>query len=72
MTQGTIKKLVTDRGFGFIVPDEATADGKDLFFHRADVQNSSYDALREGQHVTYTLGTDERKGTPKATQVQAA
>lgn len=71
MAQGTIKKLVTDRGFGFIVPDGEAAGGKDLFFHRNDVQSPSYDALREGQQVTYTLGTDERRGTPKATEVRS-
>ncbi len=71
MAQGTIKKLVSDRGFGFIVPEEALPDGRDLFFHRADVQASGYDALREGEQVTYELGKDERRGTPKAMQVKA-
>ena len=71
MAQGTIKKLVSDRGFGFILPEGEASTGKDLFFHRADVQGTSYDALREGQQVTYQIGTDERRGTPKATQVQA-
>lgn len=71
MTVGTIKKLVGDRGFGFIVPATPAADGKDLFFHRADVGGAGFDALREGQSVTYVLGTDERRGTPKAVQVSA-
>ncbi len=69
MAQGTIKKLVSDRGFGFILPEGEAATGKDLFFHRADVQGTGYDALREGGRVSYELGKDERKGTPKATQV---
>ena len=72
MAQGTIKKLVSDRGFGFILPDGQSATSKDLFFHRADVQGTGYDALREGQKVSYEIGTDERRGTPKATQVQSA
>jgi len=54
------------------LPEGAEATGKDLFFHRNDVQNTGYDALREGQKVTYEIGTDERRGTPKATQVQPA
>jgi cold shock protein len=70
MAQGTIKKLVSDRGFGFILPEEQSADGKDLFFHRADVETISYDGLREGARVTYEVGIDERRGTPKATHVQ--
>ena len=71
MTNGTIKKIVGDRGFGFISPAGATAQGKDLFFHRADVQGAGFDSLREGQAVTYELGTDERRGSPKALQVKA-
>ncbi len=71
MAQGTIKKLVSDRGFGFILPEEAQSDGRDLFFHRADVQGTGYDALREGERVTFELGKDERKGTTKATLVRS-
>ncbi len=69
MAQGTIKKLVSERGFGFILPEGAEANGNDLFFHRSDVQGTSYEALREGQRVTYDLGRDERRGTPKAANV---
>lgn len=70
MANGTIKKLVSDRGFGFIMPETASPDGKDLFFHRTDVGGAGYDALREGVQVTYDLGKDERKGTPKALNVK--
>jgi len=71
MSDGTIKKLVSDRGFGFILPDGEAANGKDLFFHRSDVQGTGYDALREGEKVTYDMGKDERRGTPKATNVKS-
>ena len=70
MAQGTVKKLVTDRGFGFIVPD-GEQGGNDLFFHRTDVQGAGYEALREGDQVTFDLGTDSRRGTPKADNVRA-
>ena len=72
MPTGTVKKLVSDRGFGFILPEGAAPTGKDLFFHRADVGGAGYDALREGQKITFDVGTDERRGTPKAVKVQAA
>ena len=72
MAQGTIKKLVRDRGFGFILPEGAAAQGSDLFFHRVDVEGNAYDALQEGQTVSYEVGTDERRGTPKATHVAAS
>ena len=71
MINGTIKTLVSDRGFGFI----ATAtqpSGKDLFFHRDDVVGAGFDSLRTGQAVTYELGTDARRGSPKAVRVTAA
>ena len=71
MARGTIKNLVSDRGFGFILPEEAQPTGKDLFFHRADMRGTSYEELRVGQQVEYDLGTDERRGTPKATNVRS-
>jgi cold shock protein len=70
MADGTIKTLVTERGFGFIIPEGG--GGQDLFFHRTDVTSGSYEALRVGDRVTYELGTDERRGTPKAVQVQSS
>jgi cold shock protein len=70
MANGTIKKLVHDRGFGFILPEGAPANGTDLFFHHTDVQGAGYDVLHEGDQVTYDLGRDERRGTDKATNVR--
>ena len=67
MAQGTIKKLVRDRGFGFILPEGAE---KDLFFHRSDVQGTSYDELQEGAQVEYDPATDERRESPKAANVR--
>jgi CspA family cold shock protein len=73
MATGTIKSLVTDRAFGFIAPEGGAPDGKDLFFHKSDVQSSVfYDQLRVGQTVQYDLGRDQRRGTPKATNVRPA
>ena len=51
MAEGTIKRKV-DRGFGFIT----TANGKELFFHMSAVDGTTFEALREGQRVTYTEG----------------
>ena len=52
MAQGTIKKL-TDRGFGFI---EGASDGTELFFHHTSVEGTSFEELREGDTVEYTVG----------------
>ena len=51
MAQGTIKKLVTDKGFGFI-----EGDGKEMFFHQSSVEGVNFDELREGQAVEFTEG----------------
>ncbi len=63
MSQGKIKKLVSERGFGFIEGSQG-----DLFFHTSEVQGVSFDALREGQDVEYTAG--QNKGRPCATSVR--
>ncbi len=73
MATGTIKNIVSDRGFGFIQPEGGSVDGKDLFFHRSDVQGStSFEQLRVGQSIEYDLGRDQRRGTPKAINVRTA
>ncbi len=71
MPQGTIKNLISDRGFGFIVPEGADIRAKDLFFHHSDIQGSRIEDLQVGQLVDYDLGTDERRGTPRAANVRA-
>src|ERR1700710_2469244 len=48
MASGSIKRLVRDRGFGFI-RDEG---GQEWFFHRSSVQGS-FDSLNEGQRVSF-------------------
>ena len=66
--KGTIARL-TDRGFGFITPEEG--GDKDLFFHaRSLVEGVEYDSLKEGDTVTYDLEQGE-KG-PAAVNVQPA
>ena len=52
MAEGTIKRLITDKGFGFIL----TETGEDLFFHMSNVQGATFESLREQQRVTYTEG----------------
>ena len=63
MPQGTIKKLVADRGFGFIEGDRG-----ELFFHHSEVNGVTFEELSEGQTVEYEIGQG-RKG-PCATAVR--
>ena len=46
---GTVKRIVTDKGFGFI----AASDGVEYFFHQSAVNGAPFDSLREGQAVTF-------------------
>ena len=53
--EGTIRRLITDRGFGFIRPARAHGTTrKDLFFHAAQVVGVRYEELREDDIVSYT------------------
>ena len=49
--RGTIKKMVRDRGFGFIRGE----DGKEVFFHRSGLNAADYDGLSEGDSVEYVV-----------------
>jgi CspA family cold shock protein len=49
--RGRIKKMVRDRGFGFIRGD----DGKEVFFHRSGLNGADYDSLAEGDAVEYVI-----------------
>ena len=52
MEEGTIARLVTDRGFGFIARE---GKDKDLFFHSKELQGVEFDELREGDKVTFEV-----------------
>lgn len=67
MANGTVKRLVTERGFGF-VRDSAT--GEELFFHRSAIRFGTYEGLTEGQAVTFER-QDSAKG-PRAEDVRVA
>ncbi len=50
MQRGTIKKLVADKGFGFISGGNGA---KDLFFHVSALKDTTFEALYEGQDVEF-------------------
>ena len=52
MTTGTIKRIIPERGFGFIVD----AEGKEYFFHRDGLtQSLDFDGLRGGESVSFNV-----------------
>lgn len=66
MAQGTVKWFNSEKGYGFITPDDGS---KDLFVHFSEIQGSGYRSLDEGQKVEFEVGQGQ-KG-PQAQQVQA-
>ncbi|HTC85157.1 MAG TPA: cold shock domain-containing protein [Candidatus Acidoferrum sp.] len=67
MTTGSIKKVVSDRGFGFI----AAEDGKEYFFHRSGVQSSlDFDRLTGGETVEFDV--EQSPKGPRAIGVRPA
>ncbi len=63
MPEGKIKKVVADKGFGFIEGERG-----DIFFHHSAIVGTTIEALQEGQSVTYDVGQGP-KG-PRAENVQ--
>jgi CspA family cold shock protein len=66
MSKGTVKRLITDRGYGFIQTEEK----EDIFFHITDLQGVAFDSLTEGQQVEFEITTTSRG--PKAVSVRLA
>ena len=65
MPQGRVKRLVSDRGFGFIEDDRGDAQ----FFHHSAVQGSTIEDLREGQVVGYKAGRRPKGQRAESVQV---
>ncbi len=66
MHTGTIKKLVRDRGFGFI----SDTDGNEVFFHQSSLVGVAFDALKEDENVEFDVEKSD-KG-PRAINVSIA
>jgi CspA family cold shock protein len=67
--KGTIKRLIKERGFGFIKAD----DGREIFFHRTAVYGSNFESLIEGQSVEFDVERstkDSQAKGPRAMNVR--
>ena len=65
MAEGKVKKIVSEKGFGFI-----EGDGGDIFFHHSGLVGVAIEELREGELVKYDVGRGP-KG-PRAENVERA
>ncbi len=65
MAQGTVKWFNGEKGFGFIAPNDGSAD---LFVHYSEIQSNGFRTLEENQPVEFEVG-EGAKG-PQAQQVR--
>ncbi len=57
MSKGTVKWFNADKGFGFITPDEGSAD---LFVHHSEIKSDGYATLADGQAVEFEVGEGQK------------
>ena len=69
MTVGTVKWFNATKGFGFIQPDDGSAD---VFVHISAVERAGMSSIVEGQKLGYELERDQKSGKMSAGRLQAA
>ena len=69
MNKGTVKWFNSQKGFGFIQPDDG---GKDIFVHISAVERAGMHTLDEGQKVSFDIVADRRSGKSAAENLRAA
>lgn len=69
MTIGTVKWFNSQKGFGFVQPDNG---GPDVFVHISAVERAGWNSLAEGQKLSFETEKDSRSGKMAAGQLVAA
>jgi cold shock protein len=68
MTQGTVKWFNSQKGFGFIQPDDG---GNDVFVHISAVERAGMAGLNEGQKVAFEIVANRKTGKSSAENLRA-
>jgi len=68
MATGTVKWFNATKGYGFIAPDDGSAD---VFVHVSAVENAGLDPLREGQKLSFEVQRDPRTRKTSAANLKA-
>ena len=68
MSNGTVKWFNSQKGFGFITPEDG---GNDVFVHISAVERAGLSTLNEGQKVSFDLVPDRRTGKSAAQNLRA-
>jgi len=69
MNTGVVKWYNSQKGYGFIQPDDG---GKDVFVHVSALERAGLRDLVEGQKVSFEIQTDRRTGKASAGNLQTA
>lgn len=69
MNTGTVKWFNSQKGFGFIQPEDG---GKDVFVHISAVERAGMNTLDEGQKISFDVVADRRTGKSSADNLRAA
>jgi CspA family cold shock protein len=67
MTNGTVKFYNSQKGFGFIQPDDG---GKDVFVHATALERAGLHGLNEGQKVSFDTQEDRKTGKMAVANIQ--
>lgn len=65
--QGKVKWFDIEKGYGFIRPEDGSAD---VFVHISAVEDAGLIRLREGEHIGFELETNRRNGKTAAVNIQ--
>ena len=69
MTKGTVKFYNSQKGFGFIQPEDGSAD---VFVHATALERAGMSGLNEGQKVSFETQIDSRSGKTAVSTISAA
>jgi cold shock protein len=69
MNTGVVKWFNSQKGFGFIQPEDGS---KDVFVHISAVERAGMGSLNEGQRISYEIVADRRSGKSSAENLRAA
>ena len=69
MATGPVKWFNSEKGYGFIQPDDGSTD---VFVHISAVEQAGLRALNEGQKLTYEVQADRRTGKSSAGRLEVA
>ena len=67
MTTGTVKFFNTDRGFGFITPEDG---GPDVFVHISALEAAGIQSVSEGDRLSFDAVMDQRRGKTNAQNIK--